>query len=217
MGFLLVYENRNIRFYYMKEFREEGTYSVGRIDEEKKIYPDISFDPESQSISRKQGSISVLYGQLYYTEKHNNNPTHLNNYILNDETFQMANDGSAYNVFSFMHSDGYPIAFMFLVDNEEWNYEELEGDDIKIGGSNEADVYIEELPEELMELDNVDGHYFIHVKEEELEKFWYIDDNNDFIELHRNMRLEWDKTYRFLYNDEYLFIVGGRTILYGKV
>lgn len=226
MSYLLVFDNYEIRCLDTSKFLDGKLHSVGRIDTETGIIPDVHFNPELISIGRKQGYIQSQYGHLYYTESSNHFPTRFNNCSFSDETFPICNSGSIYNVFTFMHQDGYPIAFMFLVENKDWSFHQLDGTDVTIGSEPHEEIFqfedsdtivLENIPARLLNLTFIDEHYFVQVSEEAAPFFGIIDDDNNIKALTENIRLDPTKTYRFLYREEYLFVIGGDILLYGKI
>ena len=226
MSYLLIFDNYTIRYLDTSKFLDGKLHSVGRIDTETGIQPDVHFSPELISIGRKQGYIQSKYGHLYYTESSNHFPTRFNNYGFSDETFPISNSGSIYNVFTFMHQDGSPIAFMFLVENKNWNFRQLDGTDVIIGNEPHEEIFqfedtdtivLEHTPERLLNLSFIDEHYFLQVSEEATPFFFIIDDDNNIKTLTENIRLDPTKTYRFLYREEYMFVIGGDILLYGKI
>ncbi|MDU3304740.1 MAG: hypothetical protein E7F06_01495 [Lachnospiraceae bacterium] len=226
MSYLLVFNNYDIYYLDTYKFLDTKKHLVGRIDTETDVLPDVYFSPELNSIGRKQGYIQSRYGHLYYTESSNHFPTRFNNHSFSDETFPISNSGNIYNVFTFIHQDGYPIGFMFLVENQNWDFHQLDGTDVIIGSEPHREIFLSEdkdllvlenTPERFLNLTFIDDHYFIQVSKEEAPLFYLIDDNNNMKNLTENMRLDPAKTYRFLYREEYMFIIGGDILLYGKL
>lgn len=222
MDYLCIYEDGNFRTYDACDFKEGEEYFLG-FDQDN--YLDIGQDLEFLNRNRIYGKITSRYRHLYYTELFYSNPTYINNQRIFDETFPLLISGKMCNVFSFMDEKGYPFAFIFLSNDEaQWKEYEMEPWHMTIGGSiRNSDQFLENTPPDFMTFTFVEGSetndacYYLSISEEAREDFWMINDNNMIAPLEENMRLELKRTYRFLYDDRYMFIIGGAVILYAKL
>ena len=102
----------------------------------------------------------------------------------------------------------------------------MDGTDVIIGNEPHEEIFqfedtdtivLEHTPERLLNLSFIDEHYFLQVSEEATPFFFIIDDDNNIKTLTENIRLDPTKTYRFLYREEYMFVIGGDILLYGKI
>ena len=225
MSYLLIFDNYTIRYLDTSKFLDGNSIPLDVLILRQE-FNQMFIQSRINLYRKKQGYIQSKYGHLYYTESSNHFPTRFNNYGFSDETFPISNSGSIYNVFTFMHQDGSPIAFMFLVENKNWNFHQLDGTDVIIGNEPHEEIFqfedtdtivLEHTPERLLNLSFIDEHYFCRYQKKPLHFFFIIDDDNNIKTLTENIRLDPTKTYRFLYREEYMFVIGGDILLYGKI
>jgi len=208
-------------------FKEGESYILERKDLEYETDISICQYSSLQDINTKHGRIICLYQNLYYTEYLNELPTQFNNHRISGETFPITMTGNMPNVFSFMRKDPndpgnvFPIAFMFLSDSENnWKYYSMEYETIKVCGSLlDHDLFLGDAPSDFLTFYCLEGEkgYRLKVSEEAQEKFFLMNNDNVLEYFENGSLLSWSKTYRFIYDDTYAFIIGGAFILYARL
>lgn len=227
MSYLCIFDG-DFTYYNESDYFKEGeSYILEKKDLEYETTISLCLDPTHQNISIKQRRISSLYQNLYYTEFFYELPTQFNNHSISNETFPISMNGNLLNVFSFMRKDPYnsekifPVAFMFLsARDDNWDFYSMEYETIKVGGSYmECDIYLNDVPYDFLTFSYNPGHekFQLDVSEEARNNFFLINDDNTMEPLENELLLEESKTYRFIYNDKYTFIVGGSFILYARL
>ena len=131
------------------------------------------------------------------------------------------------NVFSFMRKDHtnpekiFPVIFMFLsAHKDNWNFYFMQTETIRINGSGMArEIELNDVPYDFLTFSYNESKelYQLDVSEDALNNFFLINDDNVLISLENELLLENSKTYRFIYDDKYIFIVGGSFILYARL
>lgn len=245
MSYLCIYDGISFSYHPNSDFKDGQKYTVGRWSPE--YQPDICLGPEFQDISTRQGKITSRYNNLYYTESLNKMPVRFNNHSISEETFPICLNGNVLNVFSFMQRDEcnpdevFPAAYMFSSPEmyiwDDYNiYEAFQNkfarfqngadkkgehyDQLKICGSiSESDLELEDVPYDFLTFFYIEGKkdYYLCVSEEAQDKFYLVNDDNELVSFENNFALESDTTYRFVYDDKYLFIFGGQILLYARL
>lgn len=208
-------------------FKEGESYILERKDLEYETGISIFQDPSLQDINAKHGRITCLYQNLYYTEYLNELSTQFNNHNISGEAFPIIMTGNMPNVFSFMRNDPndpgnvFPVAFMFLSASENnWEYYSMTYETIKVCGSLlDHDLFLDDVPGDFLTFYCLDGEkgYRLKVSEEAQEKFFLMNNDNVLESFENGALLNWSKTYRFIYDDTYAFIIGGAFILYARL
>lgn len=225
MNYICIYNQGEFHYYGCDEFKSGNNYIIGRNIPD----PHIIFDPELPDMGSEHGKITSRYHSLYYTEFFNDTPTRFNNHCITNETFPISISGNIFNVFSFMKKGidnvdnpfYYPAAFMFLSrEFDIWTDVKMNGEDIIMGGSFlYDDVFLEETPHGFLTLIYTEAKdcYYLKVSEEARNKFLMITDDNLLLPLEETQELDFTVTYRFIYDNKYMFIIGGPVILYARI
>ena len=228
MNYICIYNQGEFHYYGCDKFKSGNDYIIGRNTPD----PHIVFDPELPDIGSEYGKITSRYHNLYYTEFFNDIPTRFNNHCITNETFPISISGNIFNVFSFMkkgianvdNTFYYPAAFMFLSrEFNNWSHfplDPLEEEYIKIGGSFlNDDVFLDETPHGFLTLIYTEAKdcYYLSVSDETRNKFLMISDDNLLLPLEGTKELDFTVTYRFIYDNTYMFIIGGPVILYARI
>lgn len=245
MSYLYIYDGISFSYHAYSEFKEGENYVLGKWSPE--YQPDICVGPEFQNMSAHQGKITAYYNNLYYSEELNELPAQFNNHNISEETFPISLTGNIVNVFSFMQrnennpDEVFPAAFMFSYPEaykwKPYNIEEAfhdkynrfqNGDfndwegynQLKICSSIlEFDLELEDVPYDFLTFYFIEGekNHRLCVSEEAQEKFRLVNDDNEIVPFESNSALKPDRTYRFIYDDKYLFIFGGQIFLYARL
>ena len=245
MSYLYIYDGSSFSCHAYSDFKEKEEYFLGRWSPE--YQPDICFGFEFCDMNIRQGRITVYHNNLYYSEGLNRLPAQFNNHIISEETFPIGVTGNIVNVFSFMQRDEnnpnevFPAAFMFSSpETHIWGdyniyeafynkrdrfqngfFEEWECcDQLKIRGDIlESDLVLEDAPYDFLTFYSIEGErdYRLCISEEVQNKFCQVNDDNEVVPFESNSALKPDRTYRFIYDDKYLFIFGGQILLYARL
>ncbi len=216
MIYIVTYENYSIRYYEVSCLEEGGEYSVGRSTEQQVCY----FEFTSKTISRDQGYIKMRYGSPFYYDTDGSkkvNRTYLNNRDRTGKCVEL----DFYNVVAFPcnHSK---YAFLLCTTNADWKYCKLRKQNVTVGSKlKTCEIYIEDVPESLFELQYIDQKYFLTIpmemeSESEDEEVLLLDEYGDEVEIENSIEIQLNHIYRII-SGEYLFIIGGDVILYGRV
>lgn len=217
MIYIATYEDYSIRYYEVNCLEEGGEYSVGRSTEQQVRY----FEFSSKTISRNQGYIKLKNGivPFYYDTA---NSARINRTYLNDDDITgKSTKLDFYNVVAFPcnHSK---YAFLLCTTNADWKYCKLRKQNVMVGSKlKTCEIYIEDAPESLFELQYIDQKYFITIPmemeaESEDEEVLLLDEYGDEVEIENSIEIQLNHIYRII-SGEYLFIIGGDVILYGRV
>lgn len=216
MIYIATYENYSIRYYEVSCLEEGGEYSIGRSTEQQICY----FEFTSKTISRDQGYIKMRYGSPFYYDTDSLrkvNRTYLNNRDRTGKCVEL----DFYNVVAFPcnHSK---YAFLLCTTNADWKYCKLRKQNVVVGSRlKTCEIYLEDAPESLFELQYIDQKYFLTIpmemeSESEGEEVLLLDEYGDEVEIENSIEIELNHIYRII-SGEHLFIIGGDVILYGKV
>lgn len=215
MKYLIVYQKYSIQCYPQKEMIPNEKYSVGRITEDNQPY--VSFDSSLTFIGRQHGMVTSMHDRLYYIGLSNLAPTFFNNQKMKRGTFPLEAGQDLTNVFTIKETK-YPQAFLFTSDHADWNLCRLRKNDVKIGNlTGNTDIVLDDNLKEIAVLQFIGGQYYLIISESAQNDFFQINDDNTIENIHENLCLDKEKTYRFIYKEKYMFIVGGPVILYGKI
>lgn len=245
MSYLYIYDGISLSCHAYSDFKERGEYVLGRWSPE--YQPDIFLGSEFRDMNTHQGRITVYHNNLYYSEGLNKLPTQFNNHIISEETFPISVTGNIVNVFSFMQRNEnnpdelFPAAFMFSSPEtyiwRDYNiYEAFHNkytrfqnglleeweccDQLKVCGDMlKYDLDLEDVPYDFLTFYSIEGEmdYHLCISEEAQDKFCMINDDNEIVPFESNSALKPDRTYRFIYDDKYLFIFGGQIFLYARL
>lgn len=222
-----IYTPKGFTPYGEEDFEEGKDYLLGR--ETPGFQPDIRLRPEIETMSEKHGKITSCYGNLYYTEFFNKVPTRFNNTPITNETFPISLFENVPNVFSFMEYNPenaetafYPAAFMFLSrERDNWGVYHIQSEFFTIGGrwSCENHLFLPDTPYEFLTFIYMEAkdNYYLKVSKEAWDNFVMITDDNLVVPVTENMELDFSVTYRFVYANKYMFIIGGSVILYATI
>lgn len=229
MSYLCIFDG-DFAYYNESDYFKEGkSYLLEKKDFEYET--NISFRPysalQNMDMQISQGRITYLYQNLYYTEYLNELPAQFNNHSIFEETFPISMERNLPNVFSFMRKDpanpekNFPVIFMFLSTHKNnWDFYYMQGETIRINGSGMAkEIELDDVPYDFLTFSYNESKelYQLDVSEDALNNFFLINDDNVLISLENELLLENSKTYRFIYDDKYIFIVGGAFILYARL
>lgn len=215
MKYLLVYQKYSLQCYSQKEMIPNKKYSVGRITEDNQPY--IGFDPSLEFIGRRHGMVTSMHNRLYYIGFPNLAPTFFNNQKMRNGIFPLENGQNYTNIFTIKEIK-YPQAILFVSNHADWNLCRFRKNDIKIGNlTTNNDIVLDDNLKEIAEFQFIGGQYYLTISEPARNEFLQIEDNNSIKKICENLCLDKEKTYRFIYKKEYMFIVGGSVILYGKI
>lgn len=215
MKYLLVYQKYSIQCYPQKEMIPNEKYSVGRITEDNQPY--VSFDSSLTFIGRQHGMVTSMHDRLYYIGLSNLAPTFFNNQKMKRGTFPLEAGQDLTNVFTIKETK-YPQAFLFTSDHADWNLCRLRKNDVKIGNlTGNTDIVLDDNLKEIAEFQFIGGQYYLIISEPARNDFLQIEDDNTVKKIYENLCMDKEKTYRLIYKKEYMFIVGGPVILYGKI
>lgn len=226
MGYLCIYTQNGFTYNGEDCFEEEKDYLLGK--EAPGFQPDICLEPEIDTMSKKHGKITSCYGHLYYTEFFNKIPTRFNNAPITDETFPISLSDNIPDIFSFMEYNSenaatgfYPAAFMFLSrERDNWDVYHIQSEFFTIGGSSFHDyLVLPDTPHEFLTFIYMEAkdNYYLKVSKEAKDNFVMITDDNLVVPVTENMELDFSVTYRFVYANKYMFIIGGPVILYATI
>lgn len=177
----------------------------------------VSFDSSLTFIGRQHGMITSMHDCLYYIGLPNLAPTFFNNQKMKRGTFPLEAEHDLTNIFTIKETK-YPQAFLFASDHSDWNLCRLRKNDVKIGNlTGNNDIVLDDNLKEIAVLQFIGGQYYLIISESAQSDFFQINDDNTIENIHENLCLDKEKTYRFTYKEKYMFIVGGPVILYGKI
>lgn len=229
MSYLCIFDG-DFAYYNESDYFKEGkSYILEKKDLEYET--NISFRPysalQNMDMQISQGRITYLYQNLYYTEYLNELPTQFNNHSIFEETFPISMERNLPNVFSFMRKDPadpekiFPVVFMFLsAHKNNWDFYFMQTETIRINGSGMGrEIELDDVPYDFLTFSYNESKqaYQLDTSEDVRNIFFLINDDNVLISLENELLLENAKTYRFIYDDKYIFIVGGSFILYAKL
>ena len=115
----------------------------------------------------------------------------------------------------------FPVVFMFLsAHKNNWDFYFMQTETIRINGSGMGrEIELDDVPYDFLTFSYNESKqaYQLDTSEDVRNNFFLINDDNVLISLENELLLENAKTYRFIYDDKYIFIVGGSFILYAKL
>lgn len=214
MAYIMTYEDYHINYYDIDAVDRE--YSVGR--NTKDISNDIPY--HSGTISREKGIASVTFGVLYYRNSDRQVvpvPTYLNNRDIFKEEISFEHcDVLAFPL------DNYKFAYMMYVEQKNWAYYRLTGQNFNISILGDEIIVFSESTDAILEFRFIGQNYYVTSPGTMDKKAFILNDDLDdpYAEeaekITKSIRIDYKHVYRIIY-ENYLFVIGGDIILYGRI
>lgn len=214
MPYIMTYEDYQIRYYDICSGDKE--YSIGRNTED--IINDITY--QSSTISRHKGILTFLFGIPRYRNSDRQIvpvPTYLNNSdIFKEEVSFGPCDVVAFPM------DHYKYAYMMYVNQQDWEFYRLRGQNFNISISEDKKIVFSESLNSILKFRFIGQNYYITSSDISDEKPFILNDNFDdpYTEesemITKSILVDYKHIYRIICGD-YLLVVGGDVILYGRI